>query len=113
MARYEPGGGRLLDTRSQDVDSALGKPIHARYQRWFRMPRGDPQAQLDAVLRAASDAGWDVSDDPAFRLKGSLTQSATKQLPTGRGRLSVSVFTNGSPGGSIRGRGLVVRLHHS
>ena len=113
MARYEPPGGQLLDTRSRDVDSALGKPILAQYQRWFRMPRGDPQAQLDAVLRAASEAGWDVSDDPVSRFEGSLTQLATKQLPSGRGRLSVSVFTNGSPGGTIRGRGLVVSLHHS
>jgi len=113
MARYEPPGGQLVDTRSQDVDSALGKPIQARYQRWFQMPRGDPQAQLDAVLRAASDVGWDVSDDPVFRFKGSLTRMATKQLPSGGGRLSVSVFTNGSPGGTIRGRGVVVSLHHS
>ena len=113
MASYEPPGGQLLDTRSQGAGSALGKPILARYQRWFRMPRGDPQAQLDAVLRAATDAGWDVSDDPVSRFSGSLTQLATKQLPTGPGRLSVSVFTRGSPGGTIRGRGLVVSLHHS
>jgi hypothetical protein len=113
MARYEPPGGELLDTRSQEPGSALGKPILARYQRRFRMPRGDPQAQLDAALRAASDAGWDVSDDPVYRFMGSLTQLATKQLPTGDARLSVSVYTNGSPGGSVPGRGLVVSLHHS
>ena len=46
-------------------------------------------------------------------MKGSLTQLATKQLPTGGARLSVSVYTNGSPGGSVPGRGLVVSLHHS
>ena len=113
MASYEPPGGELLDTRSQGASSALGKPILARYQRRFRMPRGDPQAQLDAVLRAASEAGWDVSDDPVSRFRGSLTQLATRQLPTGGARLSVSVYTNGSPGGSIPGRGLVVSLHHS
>jgi hypothetical protein len=113
MAHYEPPGGELVDTRSQGAGSALGKPILARYQRWFRMPQGDPEAQLDAALRAASEAGWDVSDDPVFRFMGSLTQLATKQLPTGPGRLSVSIYTNGSPGGTIRGRGLAVSLQHS
>jgi len=113
MASYEPPGAELLDTRSQGPGSALGKPILARYQRRFRMPRSDPRAQLDAALRAATDAGWDVSDDPVSRFRGSLTQLATKQLATGGARLSVSVYTNGSPGGSVPGRGLVVSLHHS
>ena len=71
-------------------------------------PLRDPEGRL-LVVRA----GWDVSDDPVSRFRGSLTQLGTKQLPTGRARLSVSVFTSGSPGGTISGRGLVVTLHHS
>ena len=81
IARYEPPGGQLVDTH---------------VIRFFI--DGQQQAQLDAVLRAASQAGWDVSDDPVSRFKGSLTRMATKQLPSGCGRLSVSVFTNGSIG---------------
>ena len=112
MARYAPAEGQLRDTRTGTEHTTLGKPVAAEYVRLFSLPQGDPESQLQAVVDAATDVGWTVNGDPVFRFEDTLTKAATKRLSTGQARLSVTVFTNGTPSG-VPGVVLMIHLEHS
>ena len=112
MARYAPAEGQLRDTRTGTEHTTLGKPVAAEYVRLSSLPQGDPESQLQAVVDAATDVGWTVNGDPVFRFEDTLTKAATKRLSTGQARVSVTVFTNGTPSG-VPGVVLMIHLEHS
>lgn len=89
--------------RSSEEDqgtSLLEKPVRAEYTRLFELSPGDPKRQLVHALAAAAAAGWTVDDDAIWRsFRGNLVQSGERRLPTGRARLSITVFPRGTSGG--------------
>jgi hypothetical protein len=87
MASYEPPGGTLVDTDSQDEGTSLGKPVDARVTRMFQLKQSDAGGALDAARGAATDAGWaaGASENPRVLI-------AVRRLPSGRAELTVTLF---------------------
>jgi hypothetical protein len=112
IARYEPPGGRLVDSDEQDEGSTLGKPVYAEYRRMFELRRGDPERQFEHAVDAAVAAGWVMLDAEPFHVDGAMAQSGNKRLPTGRASIAITVFPDGPPSGESRVPTLLLRLRH-
>ena len=98
MARYEPPGGRLINTYETNEGSSFGKPNTARYNRMFVLPPGDREQQLQHAVDAAVAVGWTLNGDThPHRGPFGLIESAEKRLPGGRSRLALTLFPNGPP----------------
>ncbi len=95
MAEYAPTGGELVDTDAQNEGTtALGKPQLARYSRLFGLGSADPAQALADALAAAESAGWTLVGEPRTGAFGGTYGFASRQLPTGRARLTISVLTD-------------------
>ena len=86
MASYVPPGGTLVDTKSQNEGTSLGKPVPASYNRMFELGADANADTLDHARAAAVAAGWKVGqrDPRAF--------VAERTLPSGRAELVVTLF---------------------
>jgi hypothetical protein len=113
MARYEPPGGRLVDSEQVEEHTAFGKDVEAKLTRVFSLPAGNLGDHLDHALEAAGAAGWAVSKGPVIRMDNAFGQAATKRLRTGSAQMSLTVYPSGTPGGSVHGPALVITLRHS
>jgi hypothetical protein len=113
MARYEPPGGRLVDTEQVEDHTSFGKAVEAKLTRVFSLPAGNLEARLERALEAAGAAGWAVSEGPVIRMDNAFGQAASKRLRTGSAQISLTVYPNGTPGGSVHGPALVITLRHS
>ncbi len=110
MATYAPPGGTLVQTRSQNEGSSLGKPVSARYTRMFQIGAGTGERALERAAKAAADAGWAVGPrSTAFP----DVVGADRSVPSGRIQLHVSVFRDSRilPDG-VRPPALQVSLRH-
>jgi len=85
-ATYMPPGGTLVDTKSENAGTSLGKPVPASYTRMFELGADAAADALDHARAAAVAAGWKVGqrEPRAF--------VAEKTLPSGRAELVVSLF---------------------
>ncbi len=96
MAGYVPAGGRLVDEDAQgEGESTLGKPVLAGYDRLFELRAGAAAEALGAALAAAEEAGWTRTGEPQPSL-GGVVGFAERQLETGRARLAVTLFEDGT-----------------
>ena len=85
-ATYMPPGGTLVDTKSENAGTSLGKPVPASDTRMFELGADAAADALDHARAAAVAAGWKVGqrEPRAF--------VAEKTLPSGRAELVVSLF---------------------
>ena len=88
------GRGARRHRRAERGDDALGKPQLARYSRLFGLGEADPEQALEDALAAAEAAGWTLEGEPKTGAFGGAVGFATKQLPTGSARLTVTAITD-------------------
>jgi len=89
LAAYVPRGGTLVDTRSQNEGSSLGKPVSARYTRLFQLASGGSGRALAEARAAATAAGW--TPLPPSRAFPNVFV-ADRRLSNGRAQLAVTLF---------------------
>jgi hypothetical protein len=86
MATYLPPGGMLVDSKSENEGTSLGKPVSASYTRMFELGADAAAQALDHARAAALAAGWKLGErEPRAFV-------AEKQLASGRAELVVSLF---------------------
>ena len=93
MAGYVPQGGTLVQTRSQNEGTALGKPVRAELSRMFELTAGGADARLQQARAAAKSAGW-THLTPDFTVAGATAFSAKKRGPAGRTELDVTFYAD-------------------
>ena len=59
-ATYMPPGATLVDTKSENAGTSLGKPVPASYTRMFELDADAATDALDHARAAAVAAGWKV-----------------------------------------------------
>ncbi|MGH3072128.1 MAG: hypothetical protein ACRDNB_07650 [Gaiellaceae bacterium] len=111
MASYIPPGGTLVDTRSQNEGTSLGKPVAAVYARMFELPRGTAARALTHAAAAARAAGWGpVATSSAFP----DVFNADRTVRTGRISLAVAIFRDARVlPDDVEPPALLVTLRHS
>ncbi len=86
MATYMPPGGTLVDAKSENEGTSLGKPVSASYTRMFELGADAAAQALDHAGEAAVAAGWKIGErEPRAFV-------AEKTLPSGRAELVVGLF---------------------
>jgi hypothetical protein len=111
MAEYAPAGGELVDTDEQNEGTTFGKPIAARYTRTFEVPAGESERILEDAVAAAEAGGWaERSQEVSL---GDLVALGSKELPTGKAQLALTLFTGVRPvPGDLSAPALRVSLEH-
>ena len=123
FARYEPPGGRLVDTSEDDQGRywwGMGNAHGSAYRRLFELPPGDREQQFQHALDAAVAAGWwagplaegPLDERPFDRFLGDFVRSGEKQLRTGRAGMAVTLFVNGAPSREATGPAMLIKLEH-
>jgi hypothetical protein len=112
LGRYEPPGGRLIDSTERDAGSSLGKPIYPEYRRMFGLPQGDPERQLEHAAAAAAAVGWLMSEPEHSPVGGAIVSFGDKRLSTGRASAGITLFPNGPPSGETSEPTLLLRLRN-
>jgi hypothetical protein len=85
-ASYMPPGATLVDAKSENEGTSLGKPVPASYTRMFELGADAAGDAIDHAREAAVAAGWEVGE------RQPRAFVAEKTLPSGRAELVVSLF---------------------
>jgi hypothetical protein len=123
IARYEPPGGRLLDSSEQDEGRywwGFGSFHGSEYRRLFELPPGDRERHLRHALEVAAATGWTVTvrntdrmaEAPAYPELDVLSGTGFKTLEVGRARVAFTVFRQYAPYREGAGPAMLVRLSH-